>query len=65
MNTTRHILVDVICEDIEGSAFNGMKAVCSRAQIDYMNKDAVQVGLTRRWYTLEEYELRENHELSR
>ena len=58
MSTNRHSLVDVICEDVEGSPFNGMKAICSLAQIDYLNKDAEQTRLTRRWYTVEEYEQR-------
>jgi len=58
MNANRHSLVDVICEDVDGSPFNGMKAICSRAQIDYLNKDAEQTGLTRRWYIAEEYEKR-------
>lgn len=56
MNANKHVLIDVICEDVSGSPFNGMRGICSQHQIDVLNKDAEKIGLTRRWIALHEYE---------
>lgn len=58
MSMNRHIAVETICVDTQSSSFNGMRGIHSRHELDLLNDDAEKIGLTRRWYTFEEYELR-------
>jgi hypothetical protein len=50
-----HVSVPTICVDVEGSKFNGLKAEGTKYHNKVLNDDAEARGLTRRWYTVEEY----------
>jgi hypothetical protein len=45
----RHVLRECICIDDEGSSFTGLRGILTQAQLDILNKNARENGITRRW----------------